>query len=263
MEMDYSSFDFLTRVTAYWCLYDQRFSYYVYIPKNWKAPEQPERYNLIVAIHGAERSAEVYRNSFKQLAERTNSVVLCPLFPVNPINQKEFTSYRFLRYKGTEFDVVLNHMIDELAQWAPINAGRFLLHGFSAGGQFVHRYFYLHPGRLRALSIGAPGQVTFLDEAQKWPKGIGDFESFFGSRPDLAQLRKVPLQIIVGGKDVKFNDIGSDLSRLELNRALSRNFEDRGLDVRFDVVPDASHEGLKVLPEVTRFFEEVISQDKS
>ena len=45
---------------------------------------------------------------------------------------------------------------------------RFLLHGFSGGGQFVHRFGYLHADRLAGLSIGAPGRITYLDPDRPW-----------------------------------------------------------------------------------------------
>lgn len=61
-----------------------------------------------------------------------------------------------------QFDHVLLAMVDEIAP-LPLAAGRFLMHGFSGGGHFAHRFFSLHPRRLLGASIGAPGMVTLLD----------------------------------------------------------------------------------------------------
>lgn len=53
--------------------------------------------------------------------------------------------------------------------------------GFSGGGQFAHRFLYLQLERLHAVSTGAPGRITMLDENWKWPAGIKDvFEVFDG-----------------------------------------------------------------------------------
>ena len=49
--------------------------------------------------------------------------------------------------------------------------------GFSGGAQFAHRFLYIHPGRLRAVSLGAPGLVTMLDETRAWWVGTGGMAS--------------------------------------------------------------------------------------
>jgi len=75
--------------------------------------------------------------------------------------------------------------------------------GYSGGGQFVHRFMYLHAERLRAVSIGAPGRVTMLDEEVKWPNGVKDLNEVFGdgtvAKKDV--MRKMPIQLAVGGED--------------------------------------------------------------
>lgn len=83
-----------------------------------------------------------------------------------------------------------------------IDTRRFCLHGFSGGGQFTHRFFYLHPRRLSAVSIGAPGRVTPAGPSQPWWLGTDGFAEVFGRDPDIESMRAVPVQMVVGDRDV-------------------------------------------------------------
>lgn len=97
-------------------------------------------------------------------------------------------------------------MIDEVAQrWPGIETEKFYLIGFSGGGQFVSRFFYLHSDRLLGLSIGAPGTVTSLDRSLEWPRGIKDVEEKFdGLTVDFGALRSVEhVQLLVGEQDIQ------------------------------------------------------------
>lgn len=248
----------LSRMTAYSCMYDPRFIYFVYVPRNWLSSRRPERYNLAVLVHGSERAAESYRNNFIAFAEHTNTVVLAPLFPAGLINPDKIENYNFLRFEDIFFDVVLLKMIDEVNTRFPVNTDNIHLHGFSAGGQFVHRFMYVYPERLACVSIGAPGNVTFLDANMEWPAGIGGMEKPFGRTPDFDILRRIPVQIVVGGADTRIDDPATPHNRVELNQALFHNYQENGMNVRFSIVPGVGHDGLKVLPEVIPFFQEVM-----
>lgn len=70
------------------------------------------------------------------------------------------------------FDLLVLDMIDPAAEIWPLSTDRFALFGYSGGGQFAHRFLYLHPHRPTALSIGAPGNVTLPDPVRPWPAGV-------------------------------------------------------------------------------------------
>lgn len=161
----------LSRMTEYSCLSDPRFIYFIYVPRNWLRARRPERYRLVVLIHGSERAAESYRNHFTAFAEQTNSVILAPLFPAGLVDPDRIENYNFLRFADIAFDTVLLKMIEEVNTRFSVDMDNIFLHGFSSGGQFVHRFMYLYPERLSAVSIGGPGNVTFLDEKREWPAG--------------------------------------------------------------------------------------------
>ena len=144
---------------------------------------------------------------------------------------------------------------------------KFNLFGFSGGGHFAHRFLYLWPDRLDAVSVGAPGSVTRIDDTRDFWLGTRNFETVFGKPLDLPAIRKVPVQLVVGACDVEefvyppqfaafvedMGDIGKN--RIERNTKLLENYQANGLDVRQTIVPKVAHDGHKVVDAVTAFFQ--------
>ena len=62
----------------------------------------------------------------------------------------------------------------------------------------------MHPERLKAVSIGAPGRPTFLNSNEDYFWGIRDFKVYFDKDPDLEKICKIPVQITVGERDTAF-----------------------------------------------------------
>ena len=254
------------RTTIYACQFDQRFSYCCYVPR--AAEENPDRrLPLLVAVHGTGRLMTAYRDLFAEFAERHGVVVLAPLFPAGITHPDDLNSYKFLRAGDLHYDAVLLAMLDEAATRWPVDPARFALFGFSGGGHFAHRFFYLHPERLSAVSIGAPGVVTLLDFDHDFWVGVRNFEEKFGKPVDLDQMRRVPVQMVVGGEDTETWEItirpdspswmpGADLAganRQDRMRALKASFERHGIAVRHDVLPGVAHNGLAMVPLVEQF----------
>ena len=130
--------------------------------------------------------------------------------------------------------------------------------GFSGGGQFVHRFFYLHPDRLKSLSIGAPGNATYLDQSRPWPLGISDItDRFDGARIELDRLKNVPVQMYIGVADtyhpVKYDGSRGELSRFGVLEKLHHNFVLLGIDPSFEVEPGVEHRGDLLLHLVQLF----------
>ncbi|WP_248927927.1 hypothetical protein [Paenibacillus hamazuiensis] len=252
--------------------YDQRFSYYLYIPDR-HAPGAGETYPLLVLVHSTGREAHAYVDAFKSFADDTGAAILAPLFPTGIIDKDDIHNYKFIKFHDIRFDRVLLAMIDEAAERYPVAGERFLLHGFSGGGQFAHRFYYLHPERLLGVSIGAPGRVTYLDDSALWYNGIRDFAEQFGATLEREKLRRVPVHMVVGSEDKETGWIdsrsdqswleGSDArgrTRVERLRALREDFEREGIATRYDEVPGVAHEGFKVLHTVKRFFADILQR---
>ena len=253
----------------YACQADQRFSFCLYVPRAYHE-EETRTFPLAVIVHGTGRVASEYRNAFADLAEAHGCVVLAPLFPGGITAPWELNSYKWMKAGELRFDHVLLTMIEEVGGQFRIETDRFLLHGFSGGGHFAHRFFYLQPHRLRGVSIGAPGVVTLLDDEHDFWVGTRDLDERFGTAIDLEAMRRVPVLMTVGGDDTETWEItitpesrlwmpGADLAganRQDRMRALRASFERHGIPVRHVVVPGVGHEGFKLLDPVKTFFAE-------
>jgi pimeloyl-ACP methyl ester carboxylesterase len=259
------------RTTMFACQYDQRFSYCLYVPESYDE-DGDVAYPLAVIVHGTNRTAQEYRDRFVDFAEREQCVIMAPLFPCGIIEPGELNNYKFIEYHGIRYDHVLLAMVDEIAAVYRLQADRFLLHGFSGGGHFAHRFFYLHPRRLRGVSIGAPGVVTLLDDEHDWWVGVRDLEQRFGIEPDILAMRETPVHMVIGGDDTETWEItitpehkrwmsGADLAginRQDRMALLCESFERHDIAVRQDTVPGVGHNGSALLDPVKAFFSDVL-----
>ena len=89
---------------------------------------------------------------------------LAPFFPAGIDSYTGIDNYKNLKYKtmpSDPSDLVLLDMLDDVALWWPgISTDKVFMMGYSGGCQFVHRFIYQHPEKLRAVSIGAPSRIT-------------------------------------------------------------------------------------------------------
>ncbi|MCA0241878.1 MAG: alpha/beta hydrolase [Proteobacteria bacterium] len=252
------------------CRADPRFGYCLYVPPGFD--DDPAGHALVVAMHGSGRTMQTYRDRFAAFGRYRRCVILAPLFPVGPLGDGNAHGFKLLQEGELRYDRLLLAMVDEAGALLGTRFGRFLLFGYSGGGHFAHRFFYLHPERLHAVSIGAPGAVTLLDDGRDWWVGTRDLQQRFGRAIDLDAMRAVRVQLVVGAADLEtweihypadsvqympgINDSGR--TRIERLAALRRSLEGHGIACRHDVVPNVAHDGVQVLPQVEDFFEQVL-----
>jgi dienelactone hydrolase len=244
--------------------HDQRFSYCLYVPTAHKEAAATARLPLVVLVHGTQRTAERYRDGYREFAEEHGCVILAPLFPAGVGAPGDLHAFKKIDALGIRFDQVLLDIVAEVGAQYKVDTERLYLHGFSGGGQFAHRFAYLHPERLAAVSIGAPGRVTRISQDIPWWLGTADLRERFGTDLDLPALRDVRVQMTVGANDTDTWEIaepgieaGGD-TRVERLTSLRDNFQQHGIEVRFDVVPDVAHRGFAILPTVQKFFSSVL-----
>ncbi|KAJ7102989.1 poly hydrolase [Mycena crocata] len=244
------------------CTNDPRFSFCLYVPSchSFDGPRLP----LLVVVHGTRRQTGGYITHLKAFSEKYRVVILCPLFPAGIIEPLDVHNYKALLYHDIRFDLVLLSMLTQAAETWRIDAERFFLHGFSGGAQFAHRFLYLHPTRLRGVSVASPGAITHPTADHAWPKGLADVEGLFGIVPDFAQITRVPLQLLVGEKDTDTSMISRDdmagPNRLERARYLHAAFARRGTKSgELGVLPGVAHDGMKFLPAVEAWMTPLLS----
>src|SRR5581483_6044061 len=251
---------------------DPRFSYCLYVPPEVEAPVA--RSELVVAVHGSLRLFIAYRDAFAAFAEWNRCVVLCPLFPVGVHGDENGDGYKYLHEREIRYDRVLLSMVNEASERCRIAFDTFGLFGYSGGGHFAHRFYTLHPQRLWAVSIGAPGSVSLLDRSRDWWVGVRNVRELFGVDVDIEAMRRVPVQMIVGRVDLETfeimhhegepywmpgaNDSGGN--RPERLARLRACYEQHGIAVRFDLVRDVGHDALRCAKVSEAFFADVLRQ---
>ncbi|KAL7624728.1 hypothetical protein AAE478_006299 [Parahypoxylon ruwenzoriense] len=264
---------------------DPRISYAIYVPKAHYNPDPAQgngtthnstaatgKLPLLVYVHGTGRNIAALNEELASFADEAACAVLAPLFPAGMDGPNDVDSYKVLRSPSLRSDLGLLAVLDQVAyRWPGIETGKVFLMGFSGGGQFAHRFLYLYPERLAAASVGAPGRPTFLEESQDWPAGIADVETLFNKTVDGGLVGKVPIQLVVGDKDVEIHGspefwewqretLGGDgglaqmnVTRLESMRQLHASLERAGIETQFDIVPGVAHEETGVRETVLGF----------
>ncbi|MFF1586485.1 alpha/beta hydrolase [Streptomyces sp. NPDC058286] len=260
-----SAFYVTGATTQFASRYDQRLSYCLYVPSAHETATEP--LPLLVMQHGTGRTGPQYRDAMAEFAEEHGIVVLAPLFPAGlGDDPDDLHNFKFIAHQGIRFDLALLAIVEEAAERVHIDTSRFVLHGFSGGGQFAHRFLLLHPDRLAGVSIGAPGRVTLIDPEREWWLGTKGFAERFGDPVDLDLVRKVPVHMVIGAEDTETWEINNpgdsnwmdgadDVGRTRVERisALRDNYRAHGIDVTLDVVPGLGHDGMGVLEQVRDF----------
>ncbi|KAI1455777.1 alpha/beta-hydrolase [Annulohypoxylon moriforme] len=272
---------------------DPRLSYALYVPPQHYshgagAPPAGSKVPLLVSVHGTRRYVyDVYE--LAPFADSTGCAILAPLFPTGLDGPDDIDSYKLLRSKTLRSDLALLSMLDEVAvRWPDIDTEKIFLMGFSGGGQFAHRFLYLYPERLAAVSVGAPGHATVLDDRENWPVGVKDADAIFGKSIDKALIKQVPIQLVVGSADVKVHGgeefwtwmqqfkaqrgaatteatrlLPMNQGRLETMHNLRKLWEQNGIEAQLDIVADVAHDVRGVRESALAFLKPWIQTDSS
>jgi hypothetical protein len=243
--------------------FDQRFSFALHIPRSHKptSPELP----LLVVVHGLSRRIGPYLDKLADFSETHNCVIMCPLFPAGIIDPEDMDNYRTILYKDIRYDLVLLSMVEQISKIWRIRSEKFYLHGFSGGGQFAHRFFYLHSDRLIAVSIAAPGNITTPNIERPWPLGLSDAAEKFGipDVPDFEMWARVPIQLVVGAEDheilesIAHASDGAGKTRIDKIKSLDDSFRKIGLRPELTIVPGVAHDGQGLLSALESWLDKI------
>lgn len=223
--------------------------YYLYAPPALRADSARGRTRTILvlpnntgivdddpAVHEA-RVREL-AGLFRRTAGREGVILLMPAFP-RPRSRDGVYTHALdrdamlapepaLRRPDLQLAAMIDDARRRLASDGIAAEPRVLMHGHSAAGMFVSRFVMLHPERLKAASIGAPGGwpmapvASYHGQALTYPAGVADMRAVSGHAFDRAKAAEVPLFLFLGSDDtndsVPYNDSYDVRERAEVLR---------------------------------------------
>jgi len=215
---------------------------YFYARPSSPEPDAP----VLVAVHGISRNAREQAQSFARYCNSLGCMVVAPFFP-----HDRFPKYQQLgvsqKHTYPRPDLALNAILEDVAKLTGVNTARVFMFGYSGGGQFVHRYALVHPHRVIAAALGAPGWYTFPELRAPFPRGLRLNSGEAGFSLDHDEALKVPMAVFVGMQDLSRDKTLNTLRKIDSHQGRTR-FErgqrwvaamrdaarDRGLDTRYE-----------------------------
>ncbi|WP_461532459.1 alpha/beta fold hydrolase [Sinomicrobium sp.] len=196
-KIKYGSGDFV--FDAYEPFQDRPIRVFYYNPGN--AADLP----IMIYMHGNGRNAEGYRNGIAQYAHDHNFLVIVPEFTAEDYPSREYHRGGVLDVDGEPVDEAnwTFSMIEPLFDYVKEEVGSkeedYVLYGFSAGGQFVHRFIWHKPdNRARLMIAGSAGYYTMPDWNVDYAYGLNN------TAVDEAMVKQAlqnKVYVIVGGDD--------------------------------------------------------------
>ena len=277
----------------------KRFSYpyYLFVPDELKTPEaQKKIHTLLVIPNNTGKISDDFSVHEADAMRRMEQVplmvaglkvaVLMPIFPRPESDWKIYTHGLDRDALLTEkpeyhrFDLQLIAMIDDargrLARDHQLKFERqVLLNGFSAQAMFANRFTFLHPDRVKAAAIGAPGGwpiapvAVYQEQYLRYPIGVADVRQITGRDLNMRALRRVPLLIFMGDHDdndaVPYGDAYENEDRaviiplfgvtpIERWEAAKMFYWEAGLNAEFKLYPGVGHTVTNEMREDVRAF---------
>ena len=273
MAVDHQVHFGLGRTPSFACQADPRFSYWLHVPRCYPNTVPAHR-SMLVALHGTERNAPLLRSLFEEFSERYGVLIVAPHFPAGIGDPRDVDAYKYVRALGVNYDEVLLHMVDEVASRYGCERGRFLMFGFSGGAHFAHRFWYLYPERLRALTVAAPGSVTLPTHTDGWWIGVKDTQQRFGRVVDFPVMNTVPTLLVVGSDDIATEVITHDRSspywmeganaagrtRVDRLRTLHGALRAQNIESTLRELPGVTHTYAPLVTAATEFFANTVPE---
>ena len=212
--------------------------------------------------------------------------VLMPIFPRPESDWKIYThgldrdALTTHNPEYRRFDLQLLAMVDDaralLAREYQLRFERqVLLNGFSAQAMFANRFTFLHPERVKAAALGAPGGwpiapvAAYHDKSLRYPIGVADVRQITGKDVNMRELRRVPLLIFMGDRNdndaVPYGDAYENedralifplfgLTPIERWEAAKAFYAAAGMNAEFKLYPGVGHTVTTEMREDVRAF---------
>lgn len=180
---------------------------------------------VLVSVHGISRNAREHAETFASFCDRLGWYVVAPEYTEEAHPKFQQLGYSSKR-RGPRPDLALNAILDEVAATTGADTRRIFLFGFSGGGQFAHRYAMLHPRRVAAAVLGAPGWYTFPVQNAAYPRGLARIDEALAADIDLTAFLRIPVLVLVGSRDNGRDEALNASAKIDDEQGLTR--QERG-----------------------------------
>ena len=199
---------------------------YLYTPT--EKPDAAKTYWLVVGVHGAGGNGKGAAGAAAWAKDFDDVIVLGPSFAQpkrDPNAPRPTTMPRdIFQMSGPAHEKKLEALIAEIGRTWTLHP-KFMVHGFSAGAQFAHRYAFRHPERVAAVSAHSGGS---------WAQIEGE------DRINLA-AKNIPFVVSCGEDDKGTGGPPGTPQRIDGARRFAENLQTLGFSLEFKTWPGVGH----------------------
>ena len=136
----------------------KRLRYSYYMPQTTTSPS--EELVLVPGLNGQGKS--MITKEWKQLADEKKWLILAPTFRFE--GAKAFNAQQSYQYPKVWSGKALNAAFEKLAEDKGVRVSSLYMVGFSAGAQFVERYIFLYPDKIKKAAIISSGSNDSVEK---------------------------------------------------------------------------------------------------
>ncbi len=212
-------------------------------------PTAGKTYWLVIGVHGVGGEGQGAGGAAKLASQFDDVIVLGPTFidagVVARKAQRPTEIQDYYQVAGPAHTAKLDALIEQVGKVWPIQS-RVILHGFSGGAQFVHRYAMAHPDKVAGVAAHSGGTWSTLDGEEK---KIGDFTLSDKINP---AAKGIPFVVSCGEADQEFSSKGAKLNRINGAKKFAADLKSLEFDVELKTWPRIGHQYTPGAYEQTR-----------
>ncbi len=192
-------------------------------------PKPDTKYLLVIGVHGVGGEGQGAGGAAQLARDFPDVIVLGPTFASPEAlarkAERQPTIEDYYQTAGPVHEAKINELIDQVAKVWPIYP-QVVLHGFSGGAQFAHRYGMKNPDRVAGVAAHSAGTWSRLDGTDK-------------INPE---AKDVLFYISCGEGDVEFSSKSAPFNRINAARKFNEELKSLKFEPVFKTWPRTGHQ---------------------